>query len=136
MKRLFVSATLVASLSFSANSLALGYLSRDCPQAGAKESFTVSYFAPELLYTISVLFKKTNNPPYYAYDVHRSGTTWENTWRSAAGIHPWSSGSMSDYWAGVYGIHYYYNRATRQIESRRKFVSRSCDILNWGINNW
>ena len=37
MKKLFVSATLVASLSFSANSLALGYLSRDCPQAGAKE---------------------------------------------------------------------------------------------------
>jgi hypothetical protein len=137
MKKEIVGAALIGSLLLSANSFALGYVSRDCPQAGAKESFTMSWLKPEWLYTISVLYKKIGKPPHNAVSqVFRSGNTWAQTRRSAAGIHPWSNGTMSDYFAGVYGIHYYYNEATKQIESRRKYVSQSCDILNWGVNNW
>lgn len=128
--------TLIAVLLCCSNANALGYLSRDCPQAGAKESFTMSWLDPEWLFTYSVLLKKTSTSPYYTYDVRKSGNTWEKTWRSGAGIHPYSPGNMSDYWAGVYGIHYYYNLDTKQVEERRRYVSKSCDILNWGVNNW
>ncbi len=118
------------------NSFALGYVSRDCPGAHAKESFTMSWFNPQWLFTYSVLLKKQGQSGM-TYDVFRSGAGWEKKMRSNAGIHPWNlSYSMSDYWAGVYGIHYWYNLDSQQVESRRRFINNSCDLLNWGVNNW
>ena len=125
----------ILTFAFS-NAYALGYVSRDCPQVGAKESFTMSWFDSQWIYTFSVLLKKKSTSPYYSRDVRNSGSSWEKKMRSAAGIHPLSSDSMSDYWAGVYGVHYWFNLDTMQSERRIKYIAQSCDMLNWGVDNW
>lgn len=134
MKKILFSIILLGMLS-SQSSYALGYVSRDCPGVGSKESFTMSWFDSEWLYTYSVLFKKVGSSGV-SYDWRKSGTSWEYKMRSAAGIFFGYGGDMSDYWAGVYGIHYWYNLDNQQVESRRRYVSQNCDLLNWGVNNW
>lgn len=137
----------ILTLAFS-NAYALGYVSRDCPQVGSKESFTMSWLDSQWLYTFSVALKKKNSSPYYTYDVRNSGATWKKETRSAADIifkysgdgdnwyDPESWANMSDYWAGVYGVHYWFNLDAMQSERRVKYIAQSCDMLTWGVDNW
>ncbi len=135
MKKIFFTFVILFGFIVSQNSYALGHVSRDCPTLGAKESFTMSWFDNEWLYTYSVLLKKEGLTGS-SFEWHQSGSNWEFKMRSAAGIHPWSSGNMDDYWSGVYGIHYWYNSDNNQVEERYTYIADSCDLLNWGINNW
>jgi hypothetical protein len=109
----------ILTFAFS-NAYALGYVSRDCPQLGTKESITAAWFDSQWMYTFSVSLKKKKDSPYYSYDVRNSGSNWEKDWRSHAGILLGFGGDMSDYWAGVYGVHYWFNLDNMQSERRVK----------------
>lgn len=131
MKSLYTFLLLVISASTYAGP---GYVSRDCPSAGAKESITVDWsYSGEWFYTQSYHLRKTSSSPYYKWEKHSSGSSWEHTWRSYAGqVGNWLS---NYYYSGVYGIHYWYNLKTGSVEIRRKFVT-SCNLNDWGFNNW
>ncbi len=110
-----------------------GYVSRDCPAAGAKESITVDWTGGgEWFKTISYHLRKRGGGRYER-EPHSSGRWWEHTWRSYAGqVGNWLK---NYYYSGVYGIHYWYNTKARRVETRRKFVT-SCNLGTWGFNNW
>lgn len=131
----WISLFALAGLFFSSAALAApGYVSRDCPIAGSKESITVDWsFDGEWLYTLSYHIRKKGSPPYYYWERHTSGRTWKHTWRSYAGqVGSWLK---NYYYSGVYGFHYWYNIQTRRVERRSKFV-RTCNLGSWGYNNW
>lgn len=111
-----------------------GYVSRDCPGAGTKESITVDWsFDGEWFYTQSWHLRKQSGSPPYKWEKHTSGNSWQHTWRSYAGqVGNWLK---NYYYSGVYGVHYWYNTQARRVESRRKFVT-SCNLSTWGYNNW
>jgi len=132
MKKFFL--TLIAFILFVfVSAEAKGYVSRDCPWAGAKESITWnSNFSSSWFYTYSGHLRK-RPAGKWKWEWHNSGRTWEKTWRSYAG----QVGSFlkNYYYSGVYGIHYYWNTRTRKTERRAKLV-RDCNLMNWGLSNW
>lgn len=136
IKRFVFFTIAIALLLPVSQAFALGYTSRDCPQANAKEAFTMSWTVDEYLYVYASLLRKTNTSPSYRWESYNSGSGYHFGRRAAAGIHPYPYVNMDNYWAGVYSTHYYYNRSNRQSERRTKYIARSCDILNWAINNW
>lgn len=111
-----------------------GYVSRDCPYAGAKESITLDWsFTRNWFFTVSYIRKKRSGWFYgYRWERHTSGG-WEHTWRSYAGQFGRLLGNY--YYSGVYGYHYWYNAKARRYERRRKYVT-SCNGESWGYNNW
>ena len=128
---------LVSIIAAASNTNALGYISRDCPAAGAMESFTMSWTNEQWMYTRSFLPRiNSGSPNGYNWQEFTSGSNWELLNRSAAGIHPWTSISTDLYYRAVYGFHYWYNERTHTTESRSRMVQNDCDLLNWGVNNW
>ena len=116
-----------------------GYVSRDCPGFGAKESISVDWSGAtgvggEWFYTLSYHVRKDSSQSSgYRWEKHTSGSNWVYIWRSYAG----QVGNWLDnyYYAGVYGIHYWYNQQAKRTETRRRFVT-DCNLESWGHNNW
>ena len=132
MKKIFM--TLIASMLLLIVFVeAKGYVSRDCPLAGAKESITWnSDFSKSWFYTYSVHLRKKGGGKW-EWEWHDSGNSWNKNWRSYAGqVGSWL---QNYYYSGVYGIHYYWNPRTGKTERRTKYV-RDCNLMNWGISNW
>ena len=132
-----VVAALVCGLALAApmGANALGYVSRDCPQVGTKESITWDKGTPRWFYTESWQLRKDpnrSNALYWKKEVSGSGWGW--TRDSRAGY--WVFNYIQNYyWSGVQGRHWYYNTSYKRTEYRTSYVT-NCDILNWGLNNW
>jgi hypothetical protein len=133
-KVLLISMCILATQAHS-----LGYVSRACPNAGAQEAFTMSWTSNQWMVTRAYLPKidstATRGYRWERWDSPASLGVWDHTWRSAAGIHPWTPTSVSNYYNAVYSFHYWYNSSTRKVEKRQNFTT-SCNLLNWGVNNW
>lgn len=133
-KMMYVILFLLSSCFLSVANAGPGYVSRDCPGAGTKESITVDWTGGgEWFYTLSYHVRKQSASPGWRWERHTSGSTWENTWRSYAG--QYGNWLKNYYYSGVYGVHYWYNQQAKRTESRRKFVT-SCNLGTWGFNNW
>ena len=102
-------------------------------------SFTMSWTSKQWKITRAYLPRKTQNGyTWQRFDsAKRQGEwDWDYNNSSAAGIHPWTSISTNNYFRAVNGFHYWYNTNTRKVERRSRMVQNTCDILNWGVNNW
>ncbi len=133
-KVLLISMCILATQAHS-----LGYVSRACPYASALESFTMSWTSNQFMLTRAYL-PKLDFTSEYGYKWERwdsSGNygVWDYTKRSAAGIHPWILVDLYDYLAAIYSFHYWYNFSTHKVEKQENFTT-SCNVLNWGVNNW
>ncbi len=116
-----------------------GYVSRDCPAFGAKESITVDWTVkPHWFQTRSMhLFPKEDGGTYwlrYASDPKpgaRGG--WDETWRSYAG--DFRNYRVNNFYSRVVGYHYWFNVNSRGIEIRTSDV-QGCNATSWGSGNW
>lgn len=139
MKVTFRVFLLLVALIPSTNVFAIGYLARSCKPAGALEAFTMSYSKRQYMVTRAYLPKiDSSQKRGYKWQRFNSPATlgvWDNTWRSAAGIHPWTPITVFGYFNAVYSYHYWYNMSTHKIE-RRQVGTTKCNIENWGVNNW
>ena len=80
----FLGTILAFALISSTEVNALGYVSRDCPGAGAKESISWDYTGTRWwLYTESIQLRKDRRGDYW--ETRTSGNTYEWTNRSYAG---------------------------------------------------
>lgn len=114
-----------------------GYVSRDCPLAGAKESITVDWsLGGEWFFTLSYHARRTRGglgQPTHEWVQYKSGSFWGFGWKSYAG--QWGDWIQNYYYSGVDGHHYWYNRELHRVEYRRDWVS-NCNLTVWGWNNW
>lgn len=123
---------LALMLASSADVNALGYVSRDCPLAGTKESITWDHLrVKRWLYTQSYQYRLNGTGGGY-WQTKTSGG-WALTYHSYAGN--FMSYLQNYYYAGVEGAHFYDNTTTRRTERRYSKV-RGCNLMDWGINNW
>ena len=136
-KYIFLMILLIFACLYNSKLYGLGYVSRDCPSAGAMESFTMSWTSQQWMITRAFLPKKTlSGYRWQKFESSKLVGDWDYKYRSAAGIHPWTSISTDNYYRAVYGFHYWYNQKKYKVEKRAKMIHNSCDVLNWGVNNW
>ncbi len=133
-KVLLISMCILATQAHS-----LGYVSRACSNGGAIEAFTMSWTSNQWMITRAYLPKidpsATRGFKWERWDSRATLGAWNFTWRSAAGIHPWTRASTSNYYNAIHSSHYWFNFNTCKVERRQNFTT-SCNPLNWGINNW
>ena len=132
MQRVYKTILVILVSVISSQAYSIGYVSRDCPAAGAKESISMDWSQRgEMFYTESMQLAKRGAGRYEWVKFTSGG--WQLTWRSYAGqVLNYIS---NYYYSGVYGYHYRYNRITRRNEQRSQYVT-SCNLLTWGVNNW
>jgi len=146
MKNIKQSIIMLFSFNFliittSVNAVGPGYVSRDCPLGGAKESITLDWNKiPNWFQTYSMhAFPVNGDNSRISWIQHRSDPKpgarggWDETWHSYAGSNRrWN---VNDFYSRVVGYHYWFNLNTRRIETRTTDV-QNCNLSVWGLGNW
>lgn len=115
-----------------------GYVSRDCPLVGAKESITVDWTrTARNFYTVSKhkiwVNGKETYPLYYSTLCNQFKICYETVWRSYAG--QIFNIKNTIYSAGVWGYHYWDN-LYRYKKERRTSYAIDCNLESWDYDNW
>lgn len=139
VKSLSVSCLLVATY---ANAAGPGYVSRDCPGGGAKESITLDWDEKDhwfQTYSMHAFPKSRSRNDGASWIRYRSDPKpgarggWDETWHSYAGDN--RNYAVNNFYSRVIGYHYWFNLSTLQIEQRTSDV-RNCNLTSWGSGNW
>ncbi|MCF6345839.1 MAG: hypothetical protein L3J00_05155 [Thiomicrorhabdus sp.] len=125
----------------SVNAIGPGYVSRDCPTFGAKESITVDWLIRDHWFQTHSMhaFPVNGDNSRISWKPHLSKPKpgarggWDETWHSYAGSifnYP-----VNNFYSRVVGYHLWFNVDTRQIETRKSDV-QGCNLSIWGLGNW
>lgn len=139
---ILLSLSCLIGTTYVSAALGPGYVSRDCPAFGAKESITLDWSEKKHWFkTISMhAFPLVNGDntkvswfPYFSDSPSQYRAGWDFTKKAYAGSvlnYP-----VNNSYSRVVGYHYWFNPNGRRIEVRTSDVM-GCNLTAWGTGDW